>query len=101
MSITRNELSEIYRTSPQNEMIPRQNADFQKFAANLLINYIINNSDLSFLSNNSQNNNVEQDGATTIANNQENIKENMKKNGNDILLAQSCFIRSKYPYLFL
>lgn len=76
----RNELSEIYRTSPQNEIIPRQNANFQKFAANLLLNYIIDNSDLSFLSNNNQNNNVEQDNSTTISNNQENLKENMKTN---------------------
>lgn len=76
----KNELLEIYRTSPQNEMIPRQNADFQKFAANLLINYIINNSDLSFLSNIEQNNNAEQDNSSIKT--QDNNKENINCNKN-------------------
>ena len=51
----KDELLNIYRTSPQGVTTSRQNADFQKFAANLLINYILNNSDLSFLTTNSTN----------------------------------------------
>ena len=51
----KDELLNIYRTSPQGVTTSRQNADFQKFAANLLINYILNNSDLSFLTTNSAN----------------------------------------------
>ena len=51
----KDELLNIYRTSPQGVTTSHQNADFQKFAANLLINYILNNSDLSFLTTNSTN----------------------------------------------
>lgn len=78
----KDELLNIYRTSPQGVTTSRQNADFQKFAANLLINYILNNSDLSFLTTNSAN-------TQNNDNNQQPINCNRNMNKKLIRLTES------------
>ena len=78
----KDELLNIYRTSPQGVTTSRQNADFQKFAANLLINYILNNSDLSFLTTNSAN-------TQNNDNNQQPINCNRNMNTKVIRLTES------------
>lgn len=83
----KDELLNIYRTSPQGVATSRQNADFQKSAANLLINYILNNSDLSFLTTNDENNGTGSQNANN--DNQENINCNRIMNKKLIRLTES------------
>lgn len=56
----KSELMKISRASLQSNT-PHQNSDFQKFTTKLLLDYILNNSDLSFLQNKEQNSDINQD----------------------------------------